>query len=463
MLLTISTTHRPATDLGYLLHKHPDRVQTFGLTFGEAHVFYPAASEEICTAVLAVDVDHLRLTRSRGSSSFSLYEYVNDRPYSASSFLSVAMAEVFSTALAGRCDHRQELVGTPIPLTATLPTIACSAGADVIRELFEPLGYTVTITQHELDAAFPEWGAGRHYAVELQGCVLLRDLLSHIYVLMPVIDNDKHYGVGSDEVEKLLRHGRGWLKQHPKQEMIMQRYLRYRRSLMGEARTLLTADDAVDPDERAAGNDAEEVQAERTIGLNEQRMDAVFEVLKSSGATRVIDLGCGEGRLLKRLLDEPQFKQITGVDVTWHTLTVATRRLRLATMPERQRERIELLHGSLLYRDERLRGFDAAAVVEVIEHLEPFRLEAFERVIFGDARPRTVALTTPNAEYNVRWPSLPAVHFRHRDHRFEWTRAEFRAWCEAVAARNGYAVRYVPIGDDDPEVGPPTQMGVFTR
>jgi 3' terminal RNA ribose 2'-O-methyltransferase Hen1 len=132
-------------------------------------------------------------------------------------------------------------------------------------------------------------------------------------------------------------------------------------------------------------------------------------------------------------------------------------------MPPKQRERIELIHGSLMYRDQRLAGFDAAAVVEVIEHLDPPRLAAFERVAFEFARPGTVVLTTPNAEYNVKWPSLPAGRFRHRDHRFEWTREQFEGWATGIAERFGYAVRFVPVGPVDAAVGAPSQMGVFTR
>ena len=151
------------------------------------------------------------------------------------------------------------------------------------------------------------------------------------------------------------------------------------------------------------------------------------------------------------------------MDVSYRALEIASNRLRLDRMPERQKERIRLLHGSLMYRDSRITGFDAAAVVEVIEHLDPPRLAAFERVLFEFARPGTVALTTPNAEYNVRWESLPAGKFRHRDHRFEWTRAEFAAWANGVAARFGYATRFVAVGPEDIEVGAPTQLCVFTR
>jgi len=153
---------------------------------------------------------------------------------------------------------------------------------------------------------------------------------------------------------------------------------------------------------------------------------------------------------------------VVGVDVSVRALEGAARRLDLETMHDAERARIELLQSPLTYRDRRLEGFDAAALVEVIEHLDPPRLGALERNVFADARPGTVVVTTPNAEYNVRWPGLDGG-MRHSDHRFEWTRAEFAAWADAVAARNDYGVRRLPVGADDPEVGPPTEMAVFSR
>jgi 3' terminal RNA ribose 2'-O-methyltransferase Hen1 len=291
----------------------------------------------------------------------------------------------------------------------------------------------------------------------------LCELLAHLYVLIPVLDAQKHYYVGEAEVEKLLRHGEGWLPMHPERDVIARRYLKHRGSLVRDAIARLNEFEAPEADIVEQARDAEEEIAERPISLNELRLTAVVEALKASGAARVVDLGCGEGNLLRKLLREPQIKAIVGMDVAHRSLEIAAEKLKLERMNEHQRARIRLIHGSLMYRDARLAGYDAAAVVEVVEHLDPPRLAAFERVVFGEARPGVVVLTTPNAEYNVRWPTLPAGRFRHRDHRFEWTRAELAAWAEAVAARHGYTVAYRPVGEVDDEVGPPTQMAVFTR
>jgi 3' terminal RNA ribose 2'-O-methyltransferase Hen1 len=459
MLLTITTTHRPATDLGYLLHKNPARVQSFDLAFGKAHVFYPEASEERCTAALLMDINPVGLVRRDGG--FALAQYVNDRPYVASSFLSVAIAQVYGSALQGRSKERAELMASAIPLEATLVALPCRGGEGLLRQLFEPLGYTLSAQRHPLDPMFPEWGASPYYDVTLSAVTRLSDLLSHLYVLVPVLDDDKHYYVGDNEVEKLLRHGEGWLREHPLRELITRRYLRYQSSLTRTALAQLVESETPQIDEVEEQHNLEEAKVEEKIRLHQQRLEAVFNALKDSGAHRVLDLGCGEGQLLRLLLKDRQFTQITGMDVSHRTLEIAAERLNLERMPANQRERITLLHGSLLYRDARLSGYDAAAVVEVIEHLDAPRLAAFERVLFEFARPQTVVLTTPNIEYNVLWESLPTGAFRHRDHRFEWTRAEFAAWVEQISTRFGYQARILPVGPEHPELGAPSQMAIF--
>jgi 3' terminal RNA ribose 2'-O-methyltransferase Hen1 len=471
MLLTLSTTQQPATDLGYLLHKNPARAQAFDLGFGQAHVVYPEATDERCTMALLLEIDPVGLVRGhRGPEGDGglLRQYVNDRPYTASSFLSVALARLFRSAMAGQATERPALASTPIPLVARIAVLPSRGGGDLIRRLFEPLGYAVSIASEPLDETNPEWGASRYHLVTLECTKRVAELLTHLYVLVPVLDDEKQYWVGDDEVEKLLRHGEGWLGAHPERELITRRYLKHRHSLVSDAIARLVVED--DPAEAASGPD-DGVTAETDIdgmpepllSLHEQRLSAVLGVLRGSGATSVLDLGCGEGRLLRLLLADRQFTRIAGMDVSHRALELATRRLRLDQMPDRQRERVSLLHGSLTYRDRRLAGFDAAAVVEVIEHLDPPRLAALERSVFEFARPGLVVLTTPNAEYNVRWATLPAGKFRHRDHRFEWTRAEFEAWARAVAERFGYAVRFAPLGTVDDVVGGPSQMAIFTR
>jgi 3' terminal RNA ribose 2'-O-methyltransferase Hen1 len=188
----------------------------------------------------------------------------------------------------------------------------------------------------------------------------------------------------------------------------------------------------------------------------------VLAILRAAGARRVADLGCGEGALTAQLLADRQFTEVIAADVSSRALEVAERRLRLDRMPDRQRSRLRLIQSSLTYRDQRLAGLDALVLVEVVEHVDPSRLGALERTVFGAAAAGLVVVTTPNAEYNVRYDFLAPGAMRHRDHRFEWTRAEFTSWAGRVAAEHGYQVAFHPVGDDDPEVGPPTQLAVFS-
>jgi 3' terminal RNA ribose 2'-O-methyltransferase Hen1 len=458
VLLTISTAQPPATDLGYLLHKHPGRVQSFSLPFGEARVFYPEATEGRCTAALMLDVDPVGLVR-RGnrSAGFALAEYVNDRPYVASSFLSVALVNVFKSAMAGTCKGHEELAASAIPLDAWLPVVPTRGGEDLARRLFEPLGYAVEVGAIELDPRFPDWGIDRHVELRLTGELRLAELLTHLYVLLPVLDDEKHYWVDETEIEKLLRRGEGWLPSHPERELITRRYLKNQVSLFRPALEQLEEGIATGPDDALdalRGPDEEPT-------LRAQRLDAVAEALAESGARRVVDLGCGSGALLRRLLADG-YEKVLGADVSVRALEGAARRLGMDTMHDAKRARIELLQSPLTYRDRRLAGYDAAALVEVIEHLDPPRLGALEANVFATARPGTVVVTTPNAEYNVRWPGLDGG-FRHPDHRFEWTREEFVTWSEGIAVRHGYSVRRVPVGPEDPDLGAPTQMAVFSR
>jgi 3' terminal RNA ribose 2'-O-methyltransferase Hen1 len=331
-----------------------------------------------------------------------------------------------------------------------------------LRGLFEPLGYTVTAERLPLDETFPDWGESPYYRLVLEGTVLLKDLLAHLYVLIPVLDDHKHYYTGRDEVDKLLRRGSAWLASHPLRDEISRRYLRRDVSLTREAiQRLIELEGVPETDDQEEVADVQEEAVEKPISLHDQRLLAVLEVLKASGAHRVLDLGCGEGKLLRLLLKERQFKEIVGMDVSIRTLERASQRLKLDRMPERVASRLTLMHGSLVYRDRRLEGYDAAAIVEVIEHLDTPRLVSMERAVFEFAKPRTVVITTPNKEYNALFESLDPEKLRHSDHRFEWTRAEFESWSREVADRHGYSVEFHPVGPVSEQFGAPSQMGVF--
>lgn len=459
MLLTLTCTAPNARDIGYVLAKHPNSTFTRSFSAGTVHVFYPEVTDEQATVALLIEIDPVGLVR--GPATFTdLDQYVNDRPYVASSLTSVALRVAFSSALSGTCTARPELVAVPFAWRVHLPAVDCDAGADFIQRIFVPLGYTVSILRHPLDTRFPAWGESDLYSVTLDGSQTTRDLLSHLYVLLPVLDNAKHYYVNEDETEKLLVHGGAWLVGHPERELITRRYLRYRHPLVRSALERLAE---LDPPADANGEESTAPEPELAPGLHTQRLEAVVAAIREAGATSLVDLGCGEGRLLKLALSEKGLHRILGIDVSSRALALASRWLHLETMPETRRARIQIAQGSLLYRDARLTGFDVAALVEVIEHLDPPRLAAMEQVVFAHARPRRVIVTTPNREYNAHWDTLGMERMRHGDHRFEWTRAECQAWAERIATIYGYTFTWQGIGPDEPELGTPSQMLLFDR
>ncbi|KIZ14912.1 3' terminal RNA ribose 2'-O-methyltransferase Hen1 [Streptomyces natalensis] len=475
MFLTITTTgsaDRPATDLGYLLHKHPDNAQQFSTAYGTAYVLYPEADAQRCTAALLLEVDPVALVRRGqgkgrgGTPDSALGQYVNDRPYAASSLLAVALRTVFASAMKGQCTARPELPGQPMPLRIEVPVLPARGGAELVQKLFEPLGWTVEAEPVPLDATFPEWGDSRYVRLVLEGECRLAEALRQLYVLLPVLDDAKHYWIAPDEVDKLLRAGEGWLEDHPQQRVIVGRYLARRAALTRRAMERLELERLAESDDTDAEDidnavDEEVDTEEKPVPLAVQRREAILAELRAAKAARVLDLGCGQGQLVGALLKDRQFTEIVGVDVSMRALHEARRRLRLERMSERQSARVRLVQGSLAYTDSRLKGYDAAVLSEVVEHVDPARLPALEYAVFGAARPRSVVVTTPNVEYNVRWKSLPAGQVRHADHRFEWTREEFRTWAREVGARHGYAVAFAPVGPEDPEVGPPTQLAHF--
>ena len=367
------------------------------------------------------------------------------------------------------------------------------------------LGWQVAVNTPPLDAAFPEWGESRHHNLRLTSETnTLQQALQHVYVMLPVLDNQKHYWIDRQEVDKLMRVGADWLPQHPERELITRRYLGYRRNLARQANESLDAampnaddndtagdddnqtdnaaaptstamckgcvkkeDDDNQTDNAAAPTPAadrnRESRLERPMGLQQQRIDAVCAELRQANATSVLDLGCGEGSLLRELIKMPGVSRLTGLEASAELLATAGRRLRVKQMTPDQQKRISLLHGSLVYRDQQLAGYDAAVAMEVIEHIDPPRLDAFADAVFGCASPQTVIITTPNQEYNRLFPDWEAGRMRHRDHRFEWTRQEFCQWCAAVGEQYGYAVTHQGIGPTDQNLGEPTQMAVFRQ
>ncbi|WP_417372806.1 3' terminal RNA ribose 2'-O-methyltransferase Hen1 [Glutamicibacter protophormiae] len=470
MLLTITLESAPgsgidATALSHLLRKHPAKVQSFDLPVGQAHVFYPECTAQRTTAALLMEVDPVGLVRSqrfRGDAG-ALDYYVNDRPYVASSLMSVALGKVLRSAMTGTSESYPQLAAAPLPLRIELPAVSSRglAGRDLAKRLFAPLGWNVEQTPIALDEQYPAWGASQYSSLVLSGEVRLDLALRQLYVLLPVLDDSKHYWVNDDEAEKLARQGEGWLEDHPDRELIARRYLAHQKDLVALAESRMDA--AASPESAARASAPEPTGNDAQVPLRVQRAVDVIAALKEHGAHRVVDLGCGPGALLRRLQADPFFTRIVGTDVSARSLEQAAAALRLDERSDEQRERISLLHSSAVYRDARLSGYDAVVLMEVIEHVDASRLPAMQDAVFAAAAPRVVVMTTPNVEYNGKYPDLGHGSLRHDDHRFEWTRAEFQAWARAAAAEFGYTVDFRGIGPADSAVGAPTQMAVFRK
>jgi 3' terminal RNA ribose 2'-O-methyltransferase Hen1 len=427
-------------ELSYLLFKHPGRVQRFELPMGQATLWYPVADAEQCQVALLVDVDGAELGKSKlRFDRFDLGSYINDRAYAASSLLAVAIARVFGSALRGQDPvERPGAASVQRELRIRVPSVR-ARGELSVPELFEPLGYQLDAVEH-----------GEIVDLTLSGTLTLQQALAHLYVLLPVLDDSKHYWVSFAEIDKLERYADSWLPAHPQRERIMARYLAHQREYVAEASTRLLADE-----DQAGGS-----TSFRPPNLAAQRITALLRILREVNAQRVIDLGCGEGRLLTALLGDSYFTEVAGADVSATVLARAERHLE--RLSERQQARVKLFQASASYRDSRLAGYDAMVLSEVVEHLDPDRLAALENTVFAAARPQNVIVTTPNREYNVRYAELEAGGLRHPDHRFEWTRTEFQAWANAIADRQHYRVRFDGVGEDDAELGQPTQVAIFT-
>lgn len=568
MLLTITYRGSDTAKLGYLLYKNPNRPQCVELNYTNAYVFYPKVSDEETTVALLLDIDPVDLAKRRSAKGgySGLFDYVNDRPYVSSSFMSTAIKKVFGTAATGRCDNYQELADSKLDLEASLTMLPCRGELQKLNEIFEPLGYEVSYEMFK-PQGFEHFNSLEslesvvYVNLTIRAKVRLRDLIRHLFVLIPVFDKQKHYWVGDDEVKKLLDSSQDWLLQHPQRMYIINRYLHKKRSLIneafkklvnngfdefqieeefeddeflnemlenvelksaelkkiaGEAKSGETSSGETSSGETSSGetSSGEKVANEtdlserieensngatsnavtsngttpnvaasnettsnavtsntvvqeqrekkkKKIRLNDQRLEAVVSTLRNHHVESVIDLGCGEGKLLKLLMKERPIKRIAGMDVSFSVLKRASNRLNLDRLNDRARERVNLFQSSLTYKDERFEHYDAACIVEVIEHLDLPRLKSLERVVFEYARPKVVIITTPNKEYNAVY-AMEEDSFRHADHRFEWTRAEFEKWAKEVADSFGYQVEFKPIGDVDENYGGATQMGVFT-
>lgn len=434
MLLTLRVTGPHASDLEVLLDKCPDKLHSTSLPFGLAHVFFPEVSPDAVTVALVVDVDAVVWSSNGFSSGFGLTN---------AAMLSAAIASVFSTALAARSPGRPDLVTAILPVEVRVSSFDVRPGTDDARALFSPLGYDVVVHEDVVDALSGTSTNLVRQTVCLAKQCSLYEVLSHLYVLGPVLDGHADDHVLERERDALLLHAEGAARGHVAGDRIIQAYAARRPSGAGAALARLLAMDVTE------GQTALDSAIAPTL-LDDARIDAIVFELREASVSSVVDLGCGDGKLLARLVREKVLTRIVGFDVSIRALDAAASRMKLDRRGGKKSERIELLHGSLFYSDSRLQGFDAAVLADVIQHVNADRLGDLERVVFHDAQPATVVVMMNVATRDGVVP--PGLEH-------SWSTNQFDAWASAVSERRAYRVRLLSIGSS----GPTTRMAVFTR
>jgi 3'' terminal RNA ribose 2''-O-methyltransferase Hen1 len=444
--LSIATTRPKAADLGFILYKHPDRVFRSDSSRNKnlkAVGFYPEAGDERCEFVLLVEVDPVERVRGLAWNG-GIAQYVEPLPFLASSYMSQAISLCLRSAMNGIVSSKDPSEDARLramavehwPLEIKVSPIRTSPA--LIERMFQPLGWEVTIDSMPLDVPGVERDNALH-TVTLKGSSTVQDALTQLYVLLPALDPVRHYFYDEAEVAKLLEKSRNWLETHPARNLIVGRYLSKSRELREAAMSQF--EEAVEAPQEAAIE----------VSAHSARHMRIAEAVSAMGDVRIVDLGCGEGKLLSRLAFLPGKIEIVGVEPSLRDLEKA--RKNLSRNPARQMDpRVKLRHGSIAYADDSLRNFDVAILSEVIEHIDPERLDHAERCVFGFMKPEVVIVTTPNAGFNTVF-GLSDGEFRHRDHRFEWSVDEATDWCRRVAATYGYEFEIDGAGGYDENVG----------
>lgn len=459
MLINITVTGENAKALSYILWKNPEHIFDREFSSGHVVVFFSEYSDQKATASMLVLVDTVGMVRSEWGKMSS--SYVDHRPYAASSITSVALKEAYSSAFAGKSETAEidAIIKQKLPVEIELSSVWTKGGVQNVHDFFEPINYAVKAEKLPYESKWLK-SDSNVFNITLTGMQTIPDLLRHLYVLLPALDNKKHYFVDGNEIAKLLSHGEGWLETHPHKERIVSRYLIHRHNLIEEALEQLT-EDILDEDTEEGTEEA----VERPIRLQEERLQTALAVLRTldPAPLKLGDLGCGSGDFIRLIENDRAFPEVIGMDVSSKALQLAEKRLHLDRRNAWQMPKISFIHGSLVYKDSRLKGLDAILLLEVIEHIDAAKLPIIEYNIFEFLSPGYVFVSTPNQEYNSLFPSIEKNALRHRDHRFEWTRNEFKQWSDAIAVKYSYEVEFFNIGPCDDNLGAPTQMAVFKK
>ncbi len=430
--------------VSYLIAKNPNNVYERNEKGFKVRLVYSIFNKEEVQFVIYVKPDPIDLVRN-SSDLLDITHYINDREFAVSSLFITAIRKALGTALNGKPDEEyQKWVEHPFDIEVAFGPVATDLRDQDVADLFEPIGYQVEIERGE--STIRTRSSARF--VKVSGRQTVQNALKHVSILIPVIDNYKHYFLDEREVEKLERYGEGWLENHPLKQLIVKRALRFN-ALISQSKYY--------EKKQHYPKQAESPK----IRLNDLRYEAILNVIQTlSQKDTIVDLGAGEGRLSVQLGFLEGVKEILSIEPSNKSRLKAIERFEQVKVKEGYVEP-QSLPGSLFYFDSRLQNKDIIILCEVIEHINEDRLPKIFETILHDYRPKTLIVTTPNQEYNVLYEMDDEM--RHDDHRFEWTRAEFAQHVEGWAVSYPYQVTIRGIGEEHPIHGHPTQMAIFRR
>ncbi|HWO95040.1 MAG TPA: 3' terminal RNA ribose 2'-O-methyltransferase Hen1 [Bacillus sp. (in: firmicutes)] len=452
MQLSMKVVGEGAENLSRLLAKNPNNLYDREEKGNRTRLVFTSSNEREAEAVIFVTPDPVELVRN-SPGIFDITQYINDREFAVSSLFCSYIRTALGTALNGKPKEEFiEWVDHPFNMEVGFGPVASHLSDQTIRELFEPLGYLIEIERGEADYSFNLKQKSSARYLKLKGQITVQQALRHLFILIPVLDNYKHYFIDEKEIEKIQRYGEGWLDEHPLRSYIIEQSLRFKELInkVPISSSIVTENKVND-----------DVSAPPKIRLNEQRYQAIIDKVESLPLNqKVVDFGSGEGKLSVRLGMVPNVQEILAVEPSESSQLRALERFEKAAGKD-QFVCPTPIWGSLFYYDERLRGKDIIILCEVIEHIDEFRLPNIMKTIFGEYRPNALIVTTPNHEYNAVYDM--DENMRHADHRFEWTRGEFKDWCETWIAKFPYSMQLQGIGQEHEEYGFPTQMCTFVR
>ncbi|WP_310831561.1 3' terminal RNA ribose 2'-O-methyltransferase Hen1 [Paenibacillus pedocola] len=474
MHLIIRATGTGAGMLSHLLAKNPNNLYDRTEKEARVRIVFTVSSEEETEAVIYVTPDPIELVKGDSSAHNDITQYINDREFVTSSLFCSYIRPALGTALNGKPKEAyMPWVGKPLKLELTFGPVASNLPDRTLEELFTALGYEVQLERGDAEYSFALKTRSSARYIKLAGEQTLQTALQQLFVLIPALDDYKHYYISDDEVDKIRRYGAGWLEEHPQRSLILKRTLRFAGAIkqyeaMAAKEKRSTAENSVDSEDVPAavtvsGESAvTEMQEEPKIRLNDLRYAAIAAAVEELYAkATIVDFGSGEGKLSAKLSSVPGVREIKAVEPSAASqLRAMDRFAKLADKPGIIVP--DPVTGSLFYFDESLRGKDVMILCEVIEHIDEYRLARVMENIFAEYAPKTLIVTTPNKDYNAVY-EMEQEELRHGDHRFEWGRKAFSVWCARWTETFDYTAELTGIGEGSVEFGYPTQMAIFTK